>query len=154
AALSIASGAMVVSDSAGSNAITLRGAAINIDTSADPAVVDARRAAMLTPNATLTGLNRPVALAFDSLGNLFVANNSNGTVSESAPDATLTATLTGLNFPQALAFDSRGNLYVANTGGNNTVSEFAPGGTTATATLQGLSRPSALAFDADGNLFV
>ena len=44
----------------------------------------------------------PAALAFDSSGNLYVANfwNDHGTVSEFAPGATTpTATLTGLNDP-------------------------------------------------------
>ena len=69
-----------------------------------------------TPTATLTGLTHPDALAFDSSGNLYVANCSgSNTVSEFAPGSTTpTATLTGLNDPEALAFDSSGNLYVAN----------------------------------------
>ena len=68
-----------------------------------------------TPTATLTGLNGPDALAFDSSGNLYVANGDGTTVSEFAPGSTTpTATLTGLNDPEALAFDSSGNLYVAN----------------------------------------
>ena len=52
-----------------------------------------------TPTATLTGLNDPDALAFDSSGNLYVANyGGNGTVSEFAPGSTTpTATLTGLS---------------------------------------------------------
>ena len=51
-----------------------------------------------TPTATLTGLNDPDALAFDSSGNLYVANDGNDTVSEFAPGSTTpTATLTGLN---------------------------------------------------------
>ena len=43
-----------------------------------------------SPVATLTGLNAPRALAFDSSGNLYVANFSatNGTLSKFAPGAT------------------------------------------------------------------
>ena len=84
-----------------------------------------------TPTSTLTGLNYPEALAFDSSGNLYVANNAdNDTVSVFAPHATTpTSTLTGLNGPSALAFDSSGNVYVANLDGD-TVSVFAPGSTT------------------------
>ena len=53
-----------------------------------------------TPTATLTGLNDPEALAFDSSGNLYVANTGNNTVSEFAPGSTTpTATLTGLTVP-------------------------------------------------------
>ncbi len=75
----------------------------------------------------------PDALAFDSSGNLYVANDGN-TVSEFAPGST-TASATysaGVSEPDALAFDSSGNLYVANSG-NSTVSEFSPSVTTPTA---------------------
>ena len=153
--LFIASGATVVSASASSSAITLRGAAIDLDTSANPAIVGAPRDALLnTPTATLTGVNAPRALAFDARGDLFVANSQGTTVSEFAPGSTTpTATLTGLNSPTALAFDARGDLFVANAA-FGTVSEFAPGSTTPTATLTGLDSPAALAFDAHDNLFV
>ena len=105
-------------------------------------------------SATLTGLNGPVALAFDSSGNLYVANRYSDTVSKFAPGATTpSATLTGLNVPLALVIDGSGNLYVAN-GGNGTVSKFAPGATTASVTLTGLNGPVALAFDSRGNLYV
>ena len=53
-----------------------------------------------TPTATLTGLDYPEALAFDSSGNLYVANAVSDTVSEFAPGSTTpTATLTGLDDP-------------------------------------------------------
>ncbi len=107
-----------------------------------------------TPTATLTGLNYPIALAFDSSGNLYVANEAGTTVSKFAPGSTTpTATLTGLNNPIALAFDSSGNLYVANYYGN-TVSRFTPGSTTPSATLTGLDNPIALVFDSSSNLYV
>ena len=85
-----------------------------------------------TPTTTLTGLDNPRALAFDSNGNLYVANYvASGTVSKFAPGSTTpTATLTGLNEPIALAFDSHGNLYAANYVASGTASEFAPGSTT------------------------
>ena len=72
--LSIDAGATVTSTNPTANAITLRGANINIDTSANPAVVGGSRHLSTTPTATLTGLNGPDALAFDSSGNLYVAN--------------------------------------------------------------------------------
>jgi sugar lactone lactonase YvrE len=150
--LSINSGATVTT----TGTITLRGADVNIDTSSIPAVVGATHDALATtPSATLTGLNNPDALAFDSSGDLYVANFvASGTVSEFAPGATTpSATLTGLGAPDALAFDSSGNLYVANWSAN-TVSVFAPGSTTPTETLTGLSGPDALAFDSSGNLYV
>ncbi|HEX3659782.1 MAG TPA: hypothetical protein VHV55_28615 [Pirellulales bacterium] len=149
--LAISAGATVTT----TGTITLRGADVNIDTSSNPAVVGATRSLATTASVTLTGLGYPAALAFDSSGNLYVANySSSGTVSEFAPGATTpSATLTGLTYPAALAFDSSGNLYVANyTIG--TVSEFAPGATTPSATLTGVVDPVALAFDSSGNLYV
>ena len=93
-------------------------------------------------------------MAFDSSGNLYVADYRGNEVSEFAPGSTTpTTTLTGLNYPSALAFDSSGNLYVANVVGM-TVSEFAPGHTAPTATFTGLDDPFALAFDRSGNLYV
>jgi DNA-binding beta-propeller fold protein YncE len=52
---------------------------------------------------------------FDGVGNLYVANRNNGTVSVFAPGATTpSAILTGLAGPGILAFDASGNLYVLN----------------------------------------
>ncbi|HEY5314842.1 MAG TPA: MBG domain-containing protein, partial [Pirellulales bacterium] len=103
-----------------------------------------------------TGVDFPDALAFDSSGNLYVANEGNSTVEKFAVGST-TASATysaGVAYPEALAFDSSGNLYVGNAT-NNTVEKFAPGSTTPSATYSaGVSGPEALAFDASGNLYV
>ena len=155
--LSIDAGATVTSTNPTASTITLRGANIDIATGANPAVVGASRQLSTTPTKTRTGLNDPFALAFDSSGNLYVANYGGTTVSEFAPGSiTATVTLTGLSEPEALVFDSSGNLYVANDGigDGTTVSEFAPGSTTPSATLTGLTDPWAPAFDSSGNLFV
>ncbi|WP_395752862.1 IPT/TIG domain-containing protein [Prosthecobacter sp.] len=103
---------------------------------------------------TLTGLASPRALAFDSSGNLFVANSNDNTVSKFAPGTTVpSATLVcGWN-PYALAFDHSDNLFVANFF-DGTVSKFAPGVVSPSATLTGLGSPTALVFDSAGNLFV
>ena len=154
--LSIGAGATVTSTNSSSSAITLRGAAVNIDTSANPAVVGGARSLGTTSTATLAGLEGPGAMVVDASGNLYVANADNGyySVSKFAPGATApAATLTGVSEPSALAIGPNGNLYVANEYGT-TVSEFASGATTPTTTLTGLSDPSALAFDRSGNLYV
>jgi hypothetical protein len=157
-ALAIRSGAVVASSNSGSSAITLRGAAVNIDTSSNPAQVGRWPRFSTVPTATLTGLNTPYDLAFDSSGDLFVANYSQNTVSEFAPGSTTpNATLTGLFGPTQLAFDHSGDLFVSNAGTSDngtSVSEFAPGATTPTATLTGVNCPAGLAFDSSGNLYV
>ena len=150
--LNIGPGAMVVSTSPVPNGITLRGADIVIDTSENPALVGAQRSLATSPNATLTGLSYPNALAFDGSGNLYVANQIGGTVSKYAPgDITPRETLTVVSAPYALAIDASGNLFVAH---NSGISRFAPGSTTPNLTLSGLQFPVDLAFDAAGNLYV
>ena len=78
----------------------------------------------ITPTATLTGLNAPAALAFDSSGNLFVANSGTTTIKKFAPGATAAfGTLNNANGPIALAFDSSGTLFAAK---NGTIVGMAP----------------------------
>jgi sugar lactone lactonase YvrE len=111
------------------------------------------------PTATISnGVNHPAGLAFDSSGNLFVANQANNNVTEYAPPYTGAPTATisnSVNSPWGVAFDSSGNLFVANYG-NATVTEYAPPYTGApTATISnGVNGPEGLAFDASGDLFV
>jgi sugar lactone lactonase YvrE len=151
--LSINAGAVVSSANSAAYAVTLRGAAINIDTSTNPALVEADSAAAL-PALTLSGLSNPQAMALDASGDLYVANYTSNSVSIFAPGTTMpSATLTGLDGPAALAVDASGDVYVANAT-LNTVSKFAPGATTPIATLTGVVHPCAMACDSGGNLYV
>jgi len=139
------------------------------------------------------GIERPLAIALDSAGNLYSANPN--TVTVYAPDqTTVLRTLTGVNRPRYVASDGS-NIYVANAGqdsaiavfksgsstpsryikkgvtqpwvdqlhsgylyvGNatNSVTEYAPGGSTPIRTItSGLNFPRAFAFDGAGNLYV
>ena len=79
-----------------------------------------------------SGLSDPDGLAFDSAGNLFVAefgeiNGGPGTgrIYKFTPDGVRTTFASGLFEPQGLAFDRAGNLFVAAGG---TVSKFTPTG--------------------------
>src|SRR6266566_3098234 len=112
-----------------------------------------------TPNGVrsvfASGLTSPFAMAFDSGGNLFVADGGNenagsGGVYKFTPAGVRTTFASGLFEPQGLAFDRAGNLFVAAGG---TVSKFTPSGVH-TAFASGLTTPFALAFDSGGNLFV
>ncbi len=107
------------------------------------------------------GVASPDGLAFDSSGNLFVANDTNpSTVTEYAPpfsnSSAPTATISNsVNYPWFLAFDSSGKLFVTDNA-NSTVTEYAPPYTGAPTTISNssVSRPTGLAFDSSGNLFV
>ena len=73
-----------------------------------------------------SGLDSPDGLAFDAVGNLYVANRGNSTISKVTPaGAVSTFVSSGLAAPEGLAFDAAGNLYVAN-GSNNTISRITP----------------------------
>ncbi len=126
-------------------------------------------AAVKTFIPSTQGLLAPAAEAFDSSGNLYIANSAANTISKvtfSSPGVLGTVTTfvplgAGLNVPTGLAFDSSGNLYVANLG-NNTISQVtfsAPGVLNAVINnfvpaAAGLNSPIELAFDSSGNLYV
>ncbi len=99
------------------------------------------------------GLSIPIFEAFDSSGNLYVANNSAGTISKITPAGVVTTFASGLSNPSGLAFDSSGNLYVTNYAAN-TISKITPGGVVSTFVASGLNGPAGLAFDSSGNLYV
>lgn len=116
-----------------------------------------------------TGLAGPNAMAFDSLGNMYVADSR--AVNKYAPDwasgntapiSTLSGDDTQLpEQPRAIAFDSANNMYIA-AGAANSVLMFASGWTSGnvapTKELTGdntqLAYPVGLAFDSDDNLYV
>ena len=73
------------------------------------------------------GFNGPWGVAFDTSGNLYVANSGSvsSTVSKVTPAGVVSTFASGFNHPMGLAFDTSGNLYVANQGAN-TVSKVTP----------------------------
>jgi sugar lactone lactonase YvrE len=104
-----------------------------------------------------TGSTGPTGLAFDAVGNLFVANDSptGYTIEQFASSGSgSTFANTGLSSPHGLAFDSAGNLFVANVG-NSTIEKFTPAGVGSVfADSTVVDHPIGLAFDGAGNLFV
>lgn len=103
-----------------------------------------------------SGLNYPTALAFDSSGDLFEADQFSGNIYEYTPgyvngQTPITFT-SGLNQPgAAMAFNAAGNLFI-NVGGT-TIDEFTPGKVESTY-VSGLSSIGGIAFDNSGDLFV
>jgi len=110
-------------------------------------------------SAKTAELNYPAGLAFDSAGNLYIADSSNNRVREILVSGMITTVLgTGdpgatlpnqLNVPTGLAIDSAGNLDVADSG-NQRIQQLAPAG--AIQTLPGAGRD--LAADSKGDVFL
>ena len=98
------------------------------------------------------GLNGPFALAFDGSGNLFVAEQSTGTIFKFTPNGTKSTFASGLGVLFALAFDTSGNLYAVDEG-SGSIFKFTPDGVKSTF-VSGIGSPVSLAFDSGGNLFV
>jgi sugar lactone lactonase YvrE len=133
----------------------------------------------LVISAKQNSLSGPTGIAFDSQGNLWVANGTGNTLVEYSgaqlntgtggtltPAITLTANSNSIRGPMMIAFDASGDLWVANGGQANysSVVEFsaaqlaASGSPTPNVTLSpnagSLNQPAGLAFDNSGDLWV
>src|SRR5579859_5522965 len=105
-----------------------------------------------TRSTFASGMAASGALAFNSKGDLFVADLVGGAIYEFTPDGTRTTFASGLPEPTGLAFNSAGDLFVADQN-NGSIYELTPdGGLTTFAS--GLQSPDGLAFDSAGYLFV
>lgn len=99
-----------------------------------------------------TGVNFPMALAFDREGNLYAANFSGSTVEKFTP-AGIGRVFVTLARPTGLAFDANGDLYVSSLA--NTVQRYNAAGTfLGIFASDGLNNPEGLAFDSLGYLYV
>ena len=124
-----------------------------------------------------SALTRPVGLAFDASGDLWVSNSTPNTVVEytpvqlaatgdPAPAVKLSSVAMSLSAPQFLAFDGAGNLWVANGEGLTTftVAAYTPAQLAAgsgnpvpaivLSSFTNSDAPAGLAFDGSGNLWV
>jgi sugar lactone lactonase YvrE len=127
-------------------------------------------AVTVTITPTTGSFAGPTGLAFDSAGDLWVANYSNSTVAEYTPDELTTSgspapaltlgSTAGIDGPTALAFGSSGQLWVAN-GNHSSLVGFAPDqlaavspAPTVTLTSTAIDGPSGMAFDPSGDLWV
>jgi sugar lactone lactonase YvrE len=122
---------------------------------------------------TNPNLLNPTGIAFDSAGNIYVADTGNDTITVYAagasgapnPIATIAGSNTGLSAPSGLALDSSGNIYVANCGTCEATSDSitvypagSNGNVTPTAVISGtntgLNIPGGIALDANRNIYV
>jgi DNA-binding beta-propeller fold protein YncE len=105
-----------------------------------------------------SNLNQPVGLAFDSSGNLYVANYGGNYIQELSPTGAPLATinLPAGSGPTGLVFDSTGKLYVAENTANRI--DIITAGVVSTYIDQNhdgyLNQPVGLAFDSNGILYV
>ncbi len=105
---------------------------------------------------TTNGLASPYGVAFDSAGNLFVANLTSAnasSITKIAPDGTASLFYnTTNNGPIGLAIDASNNVYAAYSH-NNLVEKFSPGGQDLGVFASSISYCYGLAFDGAGNLY-
>jgi hypothetical protein len=96
------------------------------------------------------GTNRPTLLAFDSLGNLYVACSHR--VEVFPPGQSSPSEIIKVPTPSAIALDSSDNLYVATA---HYIQVYAVRTRTPMRTItDGVNFPTSEVFDADGNLYV
>jgi hypothetical protein len=106
-----------------------------------------------------SGLGRPKGEAFDSAGNLFVADNQSGTIFKFTPTLVKTTFASGVTNAFSLATDSKDNLYISQLDVNDTtgvqssaIFKFTPAGTKSTF-ASGLTTVTGLAVDNADNVF-
>ena len=151
-------------DSAG-NLFVTTGDECDSCSSGDPAPIKGSgKIYKLTPNGLRTtfasGLDLPTGLAFDSAGNLFVANVNNrfnGAIYKFTPAGGRTTFASGFEHPLAVAVDNAGNLFVSawdfTSGGTLAIYKITSGRVRSTFAL-GFPPSVPMACDSAGNLFV
>jgi len=133
--------------------------------------------------ATSAELSFPSNVAFDSVGNLYIADDFNNVIRQVDTTGVITtvagnrtpgyngdtiaATQASLNQPTSIAFDTAGNMYIADSG-NHRIRRVSGGvittvagtgnplffGENVAAATAALNTPRSVAFDANGNLLI
>ena len=107
------------------------------------------------------GLYTINGLAFDKSGNLYLADNNNGTITEitnpGQANSIQTTLVSGLANAGGVAVDGAGNIYATEINGNHQVYKYTVAGGVVTSTTvigTGFSAPTGIAVDNTGNLFI
>ncbi|WP_406736602.1 NHL repeat-containing protein [Thioclava sp. GXIMD4215] len=106
----------------------------------------------VTPEKLWGDFNSPVGMAFDSTGNLFIAEWSPGRVSRIDPAGNRSIFADGLSGPSGLAIGADGTIYVASYS-RDEVHRFTPEGQ-ASLHVSGLATPAGLSIDSSGRLLI
>ncbi len=102
---------------------------------------------------TYTVGNGPAGIAIDSPGNIWVANQSDNTVTELSSTGTTIGTYSVGSDPMNIAIDSSGNIWVTNGVNPGTVTKLSSTGSTIGTYPVG-SYPAGIAIDSSGNVWV
>ena len=118
--------------------------------------------------ATSAQLYHPTGMAFDSEGDLFIADPGNNVIREVTPDGIISTAAAMLSNPEGVAVNAAGDLFIADTV-NDVIREVTPDGNISTvagtgsfgdsgdgglATAATLRYPEGVAVDANGDLFI
>ncbi len=110
------------------------------------------------PFAVGSGFTKPSAVAVDSAGNYYVADQTLATISEITPNGTQTSLVSGFAGITGLAIDAAGDLFLTQSSSSSiTRIPFSAGAYNANATTSigtGLRGPQGLGIDGPGNLYV
>ena len=98
------------------------------------------------------GLSGPRGLLFGPHGELYVAEQSGGSVARLGSDGRVTRIAKGFSHPHDLAIDGQGNLYLADSGANR-IARIAPSGETTTY-IADVEFPVDLDFSPQGELLI
>ena len=109
-------------------------------------------------NTITTGLANATGIAFDSAGNMYVANDNgfgatSGYVLKITTGGTESIYASGLNYPEGMAFNASGDLYVCNGNPSSSIVEIKPGDVQSTFASD-LNGPNCIAFNSAGDMFV
>jgi streptogramin lyase len=113
----------------------------------------------LTPSGSVseftTDASSPFGIAVTSGGDLWVTNDTNGTLVEYNSSGTVIGgPITGLNQPRTVAIDLTGNLWVANAGGNSVLKYSSAGVLSNTFSSKGINTPYDVAVDSSGSVWI
>ena len=114
--------------------------------------------AAISATSTYTVGNNPFAIAIDSVGNVWVTNNADNTVTELNSSGSLLGTFHVGTQPRGIAIDPNGNIWVANSGDGTVTVMNSSGaylnGTLASSTFTVGTGPHGIAIETTGNVWV